>query len=234
MNAAARKAASGGGRGPVPALVLVAAGVFAFLISYSLLAAVLRGGGDGGGGGIVAGAGAGGRDPVVRMPEWMRKAGGGRGRRRPFHVALTATDAAYSRWQCRVMYYWYKRMQARPEGADMGGFTRVLHSGKPDGLMDEIPTFVVDPLPAGKDRVSINNQFCFFRTVTPPSVRFRLFVCCATCGLPVQTSCVFGNLKRQTNKIRCFGCNFRLQNLVVLFFILLSGRFIFQTHWRGL
>lgn len=32
---------------------------------------------------------------------------------------------------------------------DMGGFTRILHSGEPDDLMDEIPTVVVDPLPAG-------------------------------------------------------------------------------------
>ena len=30
----------------------------------------------------------------------------------------------------------------------MGGFTRLLHSGKADDLMDEIPTMVVDPLPA--------------------------------------------------------------------------------------
>lgn len=29
----------------------------------------------------------------------------------------------------------------------MGGFTRVLHSGAPDDLMDEIPTFVAKPLP---------------------------------------------------------------------------------------
>lgn len=29
----------------------------------------------------------------------------------------------------------------------MGGFTRLLHSGKADDLMDEIPTMVVDPLP---------------------------------------------------------------------------------------
>eukprot|EP00959_Pyramimonas_sp_CCMP1952_P123304 2577986-Pyramimonas_sp.AAC.2 len=28
----------------------------------------------------------------------------------------------------------------------MGGFTRVLHSGRPDHLMDEIPTVVVDRL----------------------------------------------------------------------------------------
>ena len=29
----------------------------------------------------------------------------------------------------------------------MGGFTRILHSGKPDDLMAEIPTVVVEPLP---------------------------------------------------------------------------------------
>uniref|UniRef100_A0A0E0C0L0 Hydroxyproline O-arabinosyltransferase-like domain-containing protein n=1 Tax=Oryza meridionalis TaxID=40149 RepID=A0A0E0C0L0_9ORYZ len=157
MNAAARKAAAAA---RLPAAVLVVVAVGAFLISYNLLAIVLRGGGAGEGG---AAAGAG-RDPVVAMPGWMRAAGSaGGGRRRPFHVALTATDAAYSRWQCRVMYYWYKRMQARPEGADMGGFTRVLHSGKPDALMDEIPTFVVDPLPAGKDHgyVVLNRPWAF-------------------------------------------------------------------------
>lgn len=40
------------------------------------------------------------------------------------------------------------------EGSEMGGFTRILHSGQPDHVMDEIPTFVVDPLPAGMDKVS--------------------------------------------------------------------------------
>lgn len=69
-----------------------------------------------------------------------------------FHVALTATDALYSQWQSRIMHYWYKEMRDRP-GSDMGGFTRILHSGKPDGLMDEIPTMVVDPLPEGTDKV---------------------------------------------------------------------------------
>jgi hypothetical protein len=201
----------------VPALLLVAAGVLAFLISYSVLATVLRGAGAGGGGG--GGVVAGGRDPVVRMPGWMRKAGGGRGRRRPFHVALTATDAAYSRWQCRVMYYWYKRMQARPEGADMGGFTRVLHSGKPDGLMDEIPTFVVDPLPAGKDRVSTKKMyflFCLVSTLNPTrSLSVCLFVCWGRCG---------GYLCRK-KQIRCFGSIFQRRNQVLYyFFILLSGR----------
>jgi hydroxyproline O-arabinosyltransferase len=93
-------------------------------------------------------------DPVVSMPEEIKNFA--IGPLRPFHVALTATADPYSRWQCRIMYYWYKAAKARPQGsAEMGGFTRVLHSGKPDGLMDEIPTFVVDPLPPGMDRVSI-------------------------------------------------------------------------------
>ncbi len=29
----------------------------------------------------------------------------------------------------------------------MGGFTRLLHSGQEDDLMQEIPTFVAQPLP---------------------------------------------------------------------------------------
>ncbi|XP_074575377.1 hydroxyproline O-arabinosyltransferase NOD3-like [Curcuma longa] len=82
--------------------------------------------------------------------------------RQLFHVVVTATDAAYSRWQCRIMYYWYKKMKDG-EGSEMGGFTRVLHSGKPDSLMDEIPTFVVDPLPAGVDRgyIALNRPWAF-------------------------------------------------------------------------
>ena len=89
-------------------------------------------------------------DPVTEMPEDVKKA---KNARMPFHVALTATDAPYSKWQCRIMYYWYKKKKDLP-GSEMGGFTRILHSGKPDNLMDEIPTTVVDPLPAGVDQVS--------------------------------------------------------------------------------
>lgn len=89
-------------------------------------------------------------DPVVEMPENVRKP---KNAKLPFHVALTATDVPYSKWQCRIMYYWYKKQKDMP-GSEMGGFTRILHSGKPDNLMDEIPTVIVDPLPAGLDRVS--------------------------------------------------------------------------------
>lgn len=95
-------------------------------------------------------------DPVMRMP--VDKRGGNLNMR--FHVALTATDAPYSKWQCRIMYYWYKKVKNMP-GSDMGGFTRVLHSGHADNLMEEIPTFVVDPLPNGLDRVSLLSVFFY-------------------------------------------------------------------------
>ncbi|KAL8498739.1 hypothetical protein ACS0TY_021895 [Phlomoides rotata] len=36
----------------------------------------------------------------------------------------------------------------------MGGFTRILHSGNSDKFMDEIPTFVAQPLPSGLDQRS--------------------------------------------------------------------------------
>ena len=88
-------------------------------------------------------------DPIIEMPENVRKP---KNAKLPFHIALTATDAPYSKWQCRIMYYWYKKKKDLP-GSEMGGFTRILHSGSPDNLMEEIPTFVVDPLPAGLDRV---------------------------------------------------------------------------------
>lgn len=95
-------------------------------------------------------------DPVIEMPRNVRRTENGK---RMFHIALTATDAPYSKWQCRIMYYWYKKQKDLP-GSEMGKFTRILHSGKPDNLMNEIPTLVVDPLPAGLDRV--RDCLCFY------------------------------------------------------------------------
>ncbi|KAK4285346.1 hypothetical protein QN277_002054 [Acacia crassicarpa] len=87
-------------------------------------------------------------DPIVEKPKNLKKQ---KTTRAPFHIALTATNAPYGQWQCRIMYYWYKQKRNLP-GSEMGGFTRVLHSGRPDNLMDEIPTVVVDPLPPGLDQ----------------------------------------------------------------------------------
>jgi hypothetical protein len=75
-------------------------------------------------------------------------------RKRLFHVALTSSDSPYNQWQCRIMYYWYRRFRDQA-GSEMGGFTRILHSGRPDDLMDEIPTSVVEELPAGMDQVNM-------------------------------------------------------------------------------
>lgn len=96
------------------------------------------------------------KEPVIRRPDNARRAGNFNSK---FHVALTATDAPYSQWQSRIMYYWYKKVQGMP-GSDMGNFTRVLHSGNADNLMDEIPTVVVDPLPEGLDQVRIFCHCC--------------------------------------------------------------------------
>lgn len=72
------------------------------------------------------------------------------GGERRYHVVITAQGSAVH-WQARVHYYWYKKTRQQCEdekGVDcqMGGFTRILHSGQPDELMDEIPTHVVEPL----------------------------------------------------------------------------------------
>ncbi|KAI0526783.1 hypothetical protein KFK09_002374 [Dendrobium nobile] len=98
-------------------------------------------------------------DSMIQRPNELKES---EGQRRPFHVALTATDSPYSKWQCRIMYYWYKKMKDS-EGSEMGGFTRVLHSGSPDDLMKEIPTFVVDPLPSGVDQgyIVLNRPWAF-------------------------------------------------------------------------
>ncbi|XP_076949141.1 hydroxyproline O-arabinosyltransferase RDN2-like [Bidens hawaiensis] len=79
-----------------------------------------------------------------------------------FHVAMTTSDTPYSKWQSRIMYYYYKRMR-NVAGCEMGKFTRILHADQPDNLMDEIPTFVVDELPYCLDKgyVVLNRPWAF-------------------------------------------------------------------------
>ncbi|KAF6176387.1 hypothetical protein GIB67_035726 [Kingdonia uniflora] len=81
------------------------------------------------------------------------KRGGDDNARLPYHVVVTVSNSPYRKWQCRIMYYWYKKVKNMVR-SEMGGFTKVLHSGNPDNLMDEISTFVADSLPGGMDRVS--------------------------------------------------------------------------------
>ncbi|KAM7276577.1 hypothetical protein ACFE04_018443 [Oxalis oulophora] len=99
-------------------------------------------------------------DPIIKMPldSRSRKQLYNNNKKRLFHTAVTASDSVYNTWQCRVMYYWFKKHQAGPN-SEMGGFTRILHSGKTDDYMDEIPTFVAQPLPSGMDQVDWNVGF---------------------------------------------------------------------------
>ena len=60
---------------------------------------------------------------------------------RAFHTIVTASGEGIKSWT-RIMYFHYQKQRALDETGAMGGFTRILHEGKPDDLMDEIPTFV--------------------------------------------------------------------------------------------
>ncbi|XP_042413136.1 hydroxyproline O-arabinosyltransferase 1-like isoform X1 [Zingiber officinale] len=94
-------------------------------------------------------------------------------RRQLFHTAVTASDSAYNAWQCRVMYYWFKKArEARPD-TEMGGFTRILHSGRADNLVDEIPTFVADPLPNGMDQgyIVLNRPWAFVQWLQKATIQ---------------------------------------------------------------
>lgn len=106
----------------------------------------------------------GGVDPIIKMPTDNNKSKSKSKRKRLFHTAVTSSDSIYNTWQSRVMYYWFKQQKLRNPDSEMGGFTRILHSGNPDRFMDEIPTFVANPLPEGMDQV------CFF------SISISLFV----------------------------------------------------------
>ena len=68
--------------------------------------------------------------------------------RKPFHTLLTATAQVYQQWQCRVMYFQWKKIRAAdPAGpcTEMTGFTRLVARGNADadGLENEIPSYFV-------------------------------------------------------------------------------------------
>lgn len=72
-----------------------------------------------------------------------------------FHT-ITSGAGLYNQWQTRIHYYHFLKMKAECKKqqltdksllCEMGGFTRLLHSGSPDNIMDEMPTVVVDLMP---------------------------------------------------------------------------------------
>jgi hypothetical protein len=58
---------------------------------------------------------------------------------------------------------------------EMGGFTRLLHSGQADDLMDEVPTFLADPLPDSVVEHSwypvLNRPYAFMQWVEKANIK---------------------------------------------------------------
>ena len=105
------------------------------------------------------------------------------GPERKYHTVTTAQGKG-TQWQARVHYYWFKKQQraCREQygiNCQMGGFTRLLHSGSDDELSEEIPTYVVSPLPSG------SNSYIVRSREQSESHALQLF-CHATCGRVVN------------------------------------------------
>ena len=66
------------------------------------------------------------------------------------HTVLTSSGNAYMNWQTRIMYETYKKYAVAP-GSVMKAFTRVLHRGKDDELMMEVPSMRFEPNQANCD-----------------------------------------------------------------------------------
>ena len=101
---------------------------------------------------------------------------------RAYHVVTTAQGFP-NHWQARIHYYWYKKQRdicQREPPCDMGGFTRLLHSGEADDLMDEVPTVVVDHLPASvlknSSYVVLNRPYAFLMWLAKVSIPEKYFL----------------------------------------------------------
>eukprot|EP00798_Chlamydomonas_sp_ICE-L_P005854 gene5854-6144_t len=74
-----------------------------------------------------------------------------KGSPRPYHF-VTTSQGFRVEWSLRLHYYHFRKMKSRcihtlGDDCEMGGFTRLLHGGEKDVLMDEMPTILLDPLP---------------------------------------------------------------------------------------
>jgi hypothetical protein len=52
----------------------------------------------------------------------------------------------------QVNYHTYKMVRSSNPSGPMGGYTRLLHCGRPDDIHHLVPTLLVAPLPPGLDR----------------------------------------------------------------------------------
>ena len=127
--------------------------------------------------------------PTVGWTAGIRKQGGGKEEEvdpnedRSYHVVISAQGPA-THWQSRVHYYWYKKMknQCKKEAkCDMGGFTRILHTGKPDELVEEMPTFVANELPAEHPHhgyIVLNRPYAFLQWIKQVQIPEKYVLMC--------------------------------------------------------
>ena len=64
---------------------------------------------------------------------------------RCLHGVMTSSGNVYMNWQSRIMYQTWQNHASQP-GSILKSFTRILHKGKDDELMKEIPTMRFEPI----------------------------------------------------------------------------------------
>lgn len=62
------------------------------------------------------------------------------------HTLFTSNGSPYQNIQARIMVGTYNLVRKMPGGERLVALTRIMHRTKPDEVMDEIPTFVAQPL----------------------------------------------------------------------------------------
>ncbi|KAG2487203.1 hypothetical protein HYH03_014177 [Edaphochlamys debaryana] len=62
------------------------------------------------------------------------------------HTLFTSNGSPYQNIQARIMVGTYHMVRKMPGGERMVALTRILHRTTPDEVMDEIPTFIAQPL----------------------------------------------------------------------------------------
>ena len=97
---------------------------------------------------------------------------------RRVHVVVTADSNDYMHWQMLVCYHSYLKAAAAP-GSPFSAFTRILHTGKADALMDVFPTVVVPEGPkpdAGAPPIQRPPALLAWLEAAPPAESFVLML----------------------------------------------------------
>ncbi|GMN45488.1 hypothetical protein TIFTF001_014674 [Ficus carica] len=83
-------------------------------------------------------------DPIIKMPVDRSKSAKPTSKRL-FHTAVTASDSVYNTWQCRIMYYWFKKfnyiLMAEPDHI----IVKPIPNLSRDGLGAAFPFFYIEP-----------------------------------------------------------------------------------------